>query len=156
MLDGYDELVRRLTERLKSADRAHDALQDAFLKIASGPDLGPIGKPAAFILRVATNIAIDRRRSEDRRLSQVEIEDLIQIPDEAPSPADAAEARSDLAAFSRALAGLPERRRAILEASLDEVPRREIARRFGVSERTIDFELKRALDHARATVRGEN
>lgn len=156
LLDGYDGFVRKLAHRLQSVDRAHDAIQDTFVKLETGPDVGPVAKPAAFIMRVATNIAIDRRRSEDRRLSATEIDALIDLPDAAPSPADEAEGRSELAAFTRALADLPERRRAILTASLDQTPRREIAKTFGVSERTIDFELKRALDHARSVLQREN
>lgn len=156
LLDGYDGFVRKLAQRLRSIDQARDAIQDTFLKLETGPDVGPVAKPAAFIMRVATNLAIDRRRTEDRRLTATEVDALIDLPDASPSPADEVEGRSELAAFTRALADLPERRRAILTASLDQQPRKEIARRFGVSERTVDFELKRALDHARSALQREN
>ena len=152
LLDGYDDFVRKLTVRTRCSERARDALQDAFLRIETGPDIAEVAKPAAYVMRIATNIAIDRRRSERRRLSADEVDALLDIPDDAPTPADEVASRSDLAAFSRALAELPERRRAILEASLGGEARRSIAARFSVSERTIDFELKRALDHARSVL----
>jgi RNA polymerase sigma factor (sigma-70 family) len=77
-----------------------------------------------------------------------DVEALYEMADELADPARTAEARAEIDALERALAELPRRRRAIVVAArVDEMPHREIARRFGVSERTIEKELRAGLEH---------
>lgn len=150
----YEEFVGRLTRRLRSADSAYEAIQDAFVKLESMVGDREIKCHKAYIFQTAMNAARDRRKAHKDRLSASAVRELTDVADDSPSPAKSAEARSELAAFQRAISELPPRRRAILEASLfHELPRRDIARRFGVSERTIDFELKRAIEHGREALR---
>jgi RNA polymerase sigma-70 factor, ECF subfamily len=148
LVDGYDDLKRRLTRRLGSSELAGEALQDTFLRLECAPSIGPVHSPQAYLVRMAFNIATNRRISENRRLKASETEALLDIPDEAPDPASAAESRSEMAALKRALQELPCRRREIfLAAWVEEVPHPEIAARFGVSVRTIQIELRHALEH---------
>ena len=63
-------------------------------------------------------------------------------------PARIAQGRSEIEVFRRALRGLPERtQQMLLAARVHELPHAEIARRYGVSERIVSKEIKRALDH---------
>jgi RNA polymerase sigma-70 factor, ECF subfamily len=148
LVSNYVSLSQRLARRLGSAEVADEALQDTYLRLQKGPELGPIRKPTDYLFRIALNIAADRRRAEARKLTTTEIDELLQIADEAPDPARIVEARSELQALELALAELPERRQVIFKAVLlENIPRRDIAKRFGVSVRTIDFEVQRALEH---------
>lgn len=148
LVASYSSLSQKLARRLGSEERANEALQDTYLRLAKGQDLGHVRSPKDYLFRIALNIAADRRRSEARKLTVAEIDVVLEVADEAPDPARAAEARSDLRLLEQALAELPERRRAIFKAALlDETPRREIAKKFGVSVRTVDFEIQRALAH---------
>lgn len=148
LVANYTSLSQRLARRLGSTESANEALQDTYLRLTKGPDLGPIRSPQDYLFRIALNIAADRRRAEARKLTVGEIDALLDVADDAPDPARAAEARSDLRVLEQALSELPERRRAIFKAALlDEIPRREIAKKFGVSVRTVDFEIQRALEH---------
>jgi RNA polymerase sigma-70 factor (ECF subfamily) len=53
-----------------------------------------------------------------------------------------------MAALVRALDELPPRCRAIfIAARLDEVPHKALAERYGISMRTVERELKRAMEH---------
>jgi len=137
-----------LTRRLGSAECAGEALQETFLRLEQGGEIGPVGNPAAYLFRMAMNIAANRRVAENRRLTVSETDKLLEIPDEAPGPFQLAESRSEIEALKRALAELPERRREIfLAAWIEELPHQVIAKRFGVTTRTIQIELRRALEH---------
>jgi RNA polymerase sigma-70 factor (ECF subfamily) len=149
-LDGYDDLKRRLTRRLGSPDHAADALHETFLRLEKAAIVGELRNPQAYFFRAALNVATNQRIADSRRLSALDIEELLDIPDQAPDAARTVEARSEMDALTRALAELPERRRAIFMAVwVEEQPHQAIANRYGVTVRTIQAELKLALDHCR-------
>jgi RNA polymerase sigma factor (sigma-70 family) len=156
LIDRYDEIKGRLTRRLGSPELAGDALQDAWVKIARVDTLGEIRNPRGYILSIAMNAARDRMHDDDRRyLASAEIDGLLDVPDEAPDPARVAEARSELRNLESILQELPKRRRDILLAArIDKLPRQEIARRFGISQRLVEKELQRAAEYC-LTRRGE-
>jgi RNA polymerase sigma-70 factor (ECF subfamily) len=148
LLTSYGDLRKRLIRRLGSAELADDALHDTFLRLETAYPVGPVHRPSAYLLRVALNIASNHRLAEARRLTVPETEALLEIGDEAPDPARVAEARSDIEALTRALAELPERTRDIFLAAWDEdAPYQVIADRFDVTVRTVQTELKNALEH---------
>jgi RNA polymerase sigma-70 factor (ECF subfamily) len=148
LLAGYDDFVRWLTSRVGCAELARDAMQDAFLRLERSNDIGPVQNPRAYLLRMALNLASNRRLADSRHLTFIEVEALLEIADDAPDPIRTAEARSELDALKRALAELPVRRRDIfLAAWVEEIPHQEIAARFGVSVRTVQLELKQALEY---------
>ncbi|WP_313461351.1 RNA polymerase sigma factor [Achromobacter sp.] len=152
-LERYNDFRNQLKRRLGSEDLAHDAMQEAFLKVNDLPS-SSIQQPAAYLFRVALNIAEDQRRRDSRLLTGVEISELIHITDEAADPARIAQGRSQVDAFQRALRKLPERtQQMLLAARVHELPHAEIARRYGVSERIVSKELKRALEHCARELR---
>lgn len=147
-LERYNDFRNQLKRRLGSEDLAHDAMQEAFIKVNDLPASSSIQQPAAYLFRVALNIAEDQRRRDSRLLTGVEISELIHITDEAADPARIAQGRNQIDAFRRALGTLPERtQQMVLAARVHELPHAEIARRYGVSERIVSKELKRALEH---------
>ncbi|MFY0477171.1 RNA polymerase sigma factor [Achromobacter marplatensis] len=153
-LERYNDFRNQLKRRLGSEDLAHDAMQEAFLKVNDLPASSSIQQPAAYLFRVALNIAEDQRRRDSRLLTGVEISELIHITDEAADPARIAQGRSQVDAFQRALRKLPERtQQMLLAARVHELPHAEIARRYGVSERIVSKELKRALEHCARELR---
>ena len=150
-LERYNDFRNQLKRRLGSEDLAHDAMQEAFLKVNELPPGMPVQQPAAYLFRMALNAAEDHRRRDSRLLTGVEIGELINVADEASDPARIAQGRSEIEVFRRALRGLPERtQQMLLAARVHELPHAEIARRYGVSERIVSKEIKRALDHCGA------
>ncbi len=148
LVGNYANLNGRLARRLGSPDAAAEALQETYLRLETASILSAVSNPISYLFRIAVNIATDKRRAEARRLTTNEVDALLDIADEAPDPARVVEARSELLALERALQEMPERRRAIFKAVLIEnIPRRDLAKRFGVSVRTIDIEVQRALEH---------
>jgi RNA polymerase sigma-70 factor (ECF subfamily) len=151
LIQGYDELKLRLTQRLGSAELAGDALQDTWLRLARMQAVGAVRSPGNYLFRIALNVARDRRAADGRHLSTTEIDSLLELADDAPDPARAVEARASLRALEAVMAELPPRQREILLAArLDGLPRREIANRLGISLRLVEKELQRAQEYCLA------
>lgn len=144
----YDDLKRRLTRRLGSADLASDVMQDTWLRLDHRQPAEAVRNPASYLYRMALNTVEDRRRSERRHLSAVEVTSLLHLADPDPTPAQSVEARSDLRALAAVLEELPPRRREILLAArVENLPREVIAARLGVSLRLVSKELRLAHEH---------
>jgi RNA polymerase sigma-70 factor (ECF subfamily) len=146
LVDRYDELRGRLSRRFGSDDLASETLHETYLLLDRDDQLGPVRSPGAYVLRTAFNIAMSRYRTESR-LKAREIEEELDIADDAPGPAREAEGHLRLDELQRVIEDLPWRRRAILIAArLDGTPHRKIAERFGISTRMVQLELKAALE----------
>ena len=122
---------------------AEDIAQETFVRLLrKAPAWQPDG-PAlrSWLLRVATNLCIDRRRVRAR---------LVPMPDEVEDLAapDRAGVEDDLAirrAVHRALRGLPERQRAALVlVHFHGLSGREAAGALGTSEEALESLLARA------------
>lgn len=148
-LDRYDDIKTRLTKRLGSADRASDAMQDTWLRLAHAVRVGPVKSPDNYLYRIALNVAEDHRRTERRqRISPIQIENLLGLADDAPTPEQTVLARSDLKAFKAIVGELPERRREIfMAARIGHMSHQEIADCLGISRQLVTKEINLALRH---------
>lgn len=148
LLLRYEELKKRLTRHLGSAELAGDALHDTWLRLERGGDLAQIRSPDTYLFRVAINIARDNLRSENRLVTTSDAATLLGIVDEAPDAARDAEGRSDWQLLMAVMAELPPRQKAILLAArIEGMGRSEIAQRYGVSVRYVHRELQSAQDY---------
>jgi RNA polymerase sigma factor (sigma-70 family) len=148
LAEKYDDLRSRLTRRLGSEELASEVLHETWLRLDQGIDAKSIRSPGAYLFRSALNIAIDRGRAERRRVQPSKIEAMLYIADDAPGPAQQAEARLELEQLERALEELTPRRRTILLAArLEGLPLWQIAERLDISQRLVEIELKHALEH---------
>jgi RNA polymerase sigma factor (sigma-70 family) len=148
LVAGYTEMRRRLTRRLGSEELASEVLHETYLRLDRGIDAAVLSRPNDYIFRVALNIASDKRRSDNRRLSYSEVDALYHVADAVVDAQQEIEARSELAALARAFEGLTPRQQAILIAvRVDRTPHAELAERFNISERMVDKDLRRALQH---------
>ncbi|MHC2464873.1 RNA polymerase sigma factor [Bradyrhizobium embrapense] len=154
LVQNYDGLIARLTRRLGSSDFAYEALHETFLRLDRVTDAVPVRSPADYLFRIAINVAKDRRKAQTYRLGVSEADALLDVCDEQPDAARVVEARSEIAAFKYALAGLPDRPRQVLEGiSIEGVTPQEVAARLQISLRTVENDLRLALRHC-ATVLG--
>jgi RNA polymerase sigma-70 factor (ECF subfamily) len=153
LVADYGALKQRLARRFGSADFATEVLHEAWLRLHRtefdrGETLRSIQNPAAYLHRIAFNIATDRQRVDRRWIAKAEIEALVRDAVEELDPARIVEARSELRALSAALEALPPRRRAVFIASRSEgLSHKAIAERLGVSVRVVDRELNAALKY---------
>ncbi|OVZ56927.1 hypothetical protein CDO44_20175 [Pigmentiphaga sp. NML080357] len=149
LLEHYELIKRRVSYRVGSLELAEDVMQDTYLRLQSHTPENKVRDPSGFVLRTALNLAIDRIRSDRRMLSGEDVEFLIeQQAADTADPADAVAGRLDLDAFVQALERLPPLRRQLFMASrFDEVPQKELAKRYGISLRKVELEIRRANEY---------
>jgi len=112
LVERHAGRLARLAERIAgSRAEAEEIVQDTFLRLWRGAaDWQPRAQPGTWLWRVATNLAIDRRR----RLRPVDIDSVPEPADPAPD-GEALAASAEVAdAVRAALAELPARQRAAL------------------------------------------
>lgn len=147
-LTSYEDFKTRLRRRLGSEDLASDVLHETYLRVDRMEVPANLLQPNAYLYRMALNIAADRRQADARLLTGSEIEELLQVSDEALDPARVVGGQKEIQALLDALYELPARRRRIfIAARLEEAPHLEISQRFGISTRMVEKELKAALGH---------
>jgi RNA polymerase sigma-70 factor, ECF subfamily len=148
LVENYEGLVKKLTRRLGSSDFAREALHDTFLRLERVTDAIKVRSPTDYIFRIAVNIAKDRLKARNVYASPAKIDVLLDVCDEEPDPARIVEARSEVEAFKRALAHLPARAREVLHSiAVEGQSPQQVAARCGVSVRTVEGDLKLALNH---------
>jgi RNA polymerase sigma factor (sigma-70 family) len=150
MTQRYDDLKRRLTLQLGSADMAGEALQETWVRLETSKEsTEAVQYPLSYLMRMATNAALDRIRSDRRFLSGDEVDQVFTaLSDPAPGPAQTAEARSEMQRLAAIIEEMPARRRRILILiRVDDMPRQEVADRLGISLSLVDRELKCAHEY---------
>jgi len=132
-------------------------LQELWLKI-SVASTGPIASPRNYLFRAATNLMIDRRRSEAQaHRREIEWSGLVdRLPGSAandPGPDRDLDARRRLALVEAELAKLPARALAIFrQHRIEGLTQREVAVAMGLSASTVESDLRtvyRLLDELR-------
>jgi RNA polymerase sigma-70 factor (ECF subfamily) len=148
LLARYDELRDRLARRLGSVDLASDALHETWLRLESRTDLPQVKNPNAYVYRAALNTAVNLRKADNRRLTRLDVDALLSVADAAPGPVIIAQDRAEIAVVAAALSELTERQQIIFhESFLGEATHRELAVRFGVTVRTVQTDLQKAVEH---------
>lgn len=141
-LSSYEDFRVRLRRRLGSEDLANDVLHETWLRVDRMETPPNLLKPNAYLYRMALNIAADRRQADARLLTGTEVEELLQLGDEALDPERVVGGQKEM----QALLSVPARRRRIfIAARLEEAPHLEISQRFGISTRMVEKEIKAAL-----------
>lgn len=140
-----------------AGDAAEDLLQELWLKLASSSH-GPIASPRSYLFRAATNLMIDRRRSEAQAQRRDEEWSGLadRLPGSAandPGPDRLLDGRRRLDLVEQELAKLPSRALAIFRAHrIDGQTQRDIAAAMGLSTSTVESDLRmvyRLLDDLR-------
>jgi RNA polymerase sigma factor (sigma-70 family) len=147
-------LLRFLTRKVGSQE-AQDLAHEVMLR--AGRTEATIDNERAYLFRIATNLVTDHIRAERRRglLSAAETNALLDVADDTPGPERIAMARSEIELLKTAVAEMPARRAEILRLSrIEGLSHPQIATRLGVSLRTVEAEIRMALDHCATRVRG--
>jgi RNA polymerase sigma factor (sigma-70 family) len=139
---GCDVTDLRQEVYLRTYERAHEHLPQS-------------ARP--FVFAIARNVLVDRfRRERITPIVGVPDSDLSEIPSDEPGPDRSIIVRDELERLYSALDRLPARsREAVVMRSVDELSRREIARRMGISEKTVKWHLQNGLRLLTALLNGE-
>lgn len=141
-LEVREELLRLITRRA-GRGVAEDIVQEAWLRLRENSDPGFWREPRAVIFRTALNLAVDlhrRRSTAEKALAREDLEG------HSTDPETQVDAMIQVGRLVSALERLPlECREAFLLHRLDQLTHEEIARRLGVSTKTIQRHIQRAL-----------
>ena len=149
----YEDLRRFVCRRTGSDSLANDVVQDTWLR-ASTTNVAMPDNARAYVFRMAGNLAVDHMKREGAR-SDRESDDLGHwIPSDRPSAEDEVIARQELAVLIDAVRDLPPRRRRIFVLYRGHgLTMREIAERLGISQKTVQKQVSRAMLHCEARMR---
>jgi RNA polymerase sigma-70 factor (ECF subfamily) len=150
LVADYSTLLYRVAlSILRNSAEAEDVVQDVFLRVLERQhQLNRILEIRPWLIRIAWNLAIDRRR----RIRPDQMDDLFAASLVSNSlPADhALTTATRIAQTLAAIDNLPSReRQALLLSAMDELSTAEIAAVLGKSESTVRSLLFRARTHLR-------
>ncbi|MFK7956432.1 MAG: RNA polymerase sigma factor [Lysobacterales bacterium] len=129
------------------ADRAEDVVQDACFRLARAMERQPTDQPIknvrAYLFRITANLARDLLRRDKR--SDRHLKTLVD-DDHSPAAGDVAALDEQLILLRQAIANLPKKcRRAFVARKYEGLSYREIAAREGITEKTVENHIGRAL-----------
>ncbi|MFG1472850.1 sigma-70 family RNA polymerase sigma factor [Xanthobacter agilis] len=152
----YDALVRRVTRRLGNSAAASDVVQDTFLRVYATSANAEIASPAAYLFRVADNLAIDHMRQEAARARVIAADpDQEDVPSREASPERALDYKQRLEVLNAAIAELPPKcREVFLLHKYDGLSHSEIGERLGITRSMVEKHVMKALAHFRDRLAG--
>ncbi|MBV4503960.1 MULTISPECIES: sigma-70 family RNA polymerase sigma factor [Pseudomonas] len=136
-----------LRKRLGNHCDAADLAQDTFVKLIKARTALEIREPRQYLSTVAKGLMIDllRRRS----LEQAYLDTLANLPEaQVPSAETQAILLETLVELDRLLAGLGTRiRQVFILSQLDGLTYAQIATQLGISLRTVNSHMAKAMEH---------
>jgi len=144
----FHKFCSMLRKRGRRPDEAEDLVQEAFVRLLTYIDRGQkVLEPEAFVARAVFNLSVDRNRRERTHLYERRGLEELALPAATPNPEEEAESQECL-----------RRTQALLDQALGERVRRvfflhcfegltydEIARQIGMSRRTVEKDLAKAI-----------
>jgi RNA polymerase sigma-70 factor, ECF subfamily len=146
LYDRHNRLLFGLILRiLRDHSEAEEVLQEVFVLVWTRAETYNValGSPAAWLVRVSRNRAIDRLRSNNVRLKAVESAPL---PEPADSPELLAGQSEQQRAVARALCTLPPEQRLLIEqAYFLGLTQSELAERFNLPLGTVKTRIRAGM-----------
>ena len=159
----HPRLLRQVEKYLPTREESQDVLQDLYVQLRRR-DVDPkdVENPPAYLMRMATNLAIDVLRRKSR--NPLEFSDPAYIAEMKGSgdlyatPEQISSDRQRLDIIAMAVESLPPRcREAFLFCKRDHLTPAEAAEKLGVSRNMVEKHLRTALKHCREVLaRHEN
>ncbi|MDX2259388.1 MAG: sigma-70 family RNA polymerase sigma factor [Hyphomicrobiaceae bacterium] len=155
LLDRHlDRILMVARAVVRDESEAEDIAQETFLRLWQGAGRIEVGAGGAvpWLVRVARNLAIDRRRRERR----VEVTDTPPDSGAPPDQLDRLVAGEEQGRIAEAVRGLPERQRtALLLFHQEELALADIGEAMGASAEAVESLLARARRSLRTLLSGQ-
>lgn len=148
----YDELVDHVRRRFGERVFAREVVHDLCLQLLEQDEKPGVRTPVALLRKIASDMAINRYRSERRRQALViGVSALPQVICGAPSQERHLEGERALVLLTEAIASLPPRCQAVFVMhKVHELPQAEVAERLGISLKTVEKHLRLGMGICRA------
>lgn len=153
LLSHYRRIDKRLRALLRregrSKEDSDDLIQEALLRLHEYCRSARVDNQEAFLIRTVRNLSIDRHR-RDRRRMYVErpiedLEEVISLEDESPTPDAILEGRERLHEIAGVLEAVSRRTRDIYFAHRAGYSYAEIGERLNISNSTIEKHIAKAV-----------
>lgn len=143
-LQPHEPMLRAwLKSRFPSGVEIDDVVQEAYIRVLRARETGVIKAPKAFLFATARNFAINAVRSAKIRGEKtlVQIDDCDVLDDRA-NVAEIIVRNQELEILTEAIQSLPDRCRQIFTLrKVYGMPQREIAKKLGISPRTVNAQI---------------
>lgn len=158
-----ERLLRQVQKYLPARDESHDVLQDLYVQLRHrNVNPSDISNPPAYMMRMATNLAIDAVRRHKRNplefTDPAEISEMGSAVHQSVTPEQISSDRQRLDIIRNAISELPPRcREVFLLCKRDHLSTQEAAERLGISRNMVEKHLRQALGHCKQVLaRHEN
>lgn len=149
-IEHQNDLLQFLISKVNCPTIAADLTQETYLRIAGRSQLLHIENLRAYLFSVANHLAIDYLRGRSRQLQRdggAPSENLI---NPAPEPERILADQQQIEFLQQAIYSLPPKcREVFLLCRVDEKSYAEVAEELGISTRTVESHLRRAMEHIR-------
>lgn len=148
---SYDDLKQFITRKFGCASLADEVVQETWLRLHSTSHSEPVKQPRSYLFRVASNLAVDRLRSEQSQRRYISDEPVPEnLASEVPSPSQILDYEQRLHILQQAIEELPPRcREVFLLHKFKEMTHKEIASQLDISRNMVEKHMIRALAHCR-------
>ena len=143
----HEPKLRSYLKRFADRDDLDDLVQESYVRLLRLRETRLVRSPSGLLFAVAKNTVRDlfRRRSAAERNGLTE-ESATDLVEEGPGVAEAVSRAQEVELLSKAIDALPERCRAVLLLRrFGHLSQREIATRLGITEHTVEAQLRNAL-----------
>jgi RNA polymerase sigma-70 factor (ECF subfamily) len=149
----YDAVYRVAWRVLGGPSDAEDVTQEAFLKLWQSPDALRDGRAVrAWLMRVASNQAIDRARRKQPQL----MDELPDVSDDGPSPEAAMSQQQAAGSIDEAIQSLPDRQRlALVLTYYEHMGNQQTAEVMDLSVDAVESLLSRARRNLKSALAGQ-
>lgn len=132
------------------SEAAHDLVQEAFTRLFRSGAYGQVENPEAYLMRTAHNLLIERARAWHRKHRMLRPLDEARDTSVEPEQHGQIEAAELRRALRKALLTMPRRtRRIFLMHRLRDHTYAQIAEKLGLSTKTVEKHIGRALHRCR-------
>lgn len=144
-LSHRDTIVNFLIQKVKCPDTAQDLSQEAYLRLLRIDSLAHTDNLTGYLFRTAERLSIDFIRHHQRTAAHAQpLDDELACPKRQPD--ECAILRQQCEALLQAIASLPSQcRHILLLRKIDELSYADIATQLGISEKTVQRQLVKAM-----------
>ncbi|MBO9601862.1 MAG: RNA polymerase sigma factor [Novosphingobium sp.] len=147
-----EQIFRFLLRRTGCAETARELLHEVWLRVARLDDMPAPARPAAYLQRIAVNLALDHLRKTSFRAEWLHRGiDVERASDDAPDMERVLQARTALTHLRALVERLPVgRRQAFVLCGIEGLTARQAAAQLGLSHRTVETQYAKAVAALRA------